>query len=316
MNKFEKLVEFILNEEEEQAQDLFHEIVVEKSREIYNELSMNESEDQTDDFVSDIEADELGDDMHTDDDMDDDMDMDDNEDMDMDDEDMDDDTEELEDRVVDLEAELDALKAEFDAMMSDSDGDGDIDGHEHDMDDDEEEVEEELDMFEDDDEDDEDMDEDMVREYTEKVGGDQYHKFGKMGDNGANAKSVVAGKNDMGGTTSNIVKGGTATGGKAKAPKDMNTGNINVPGGKAGNAFSKNTNQVKKMNESISDDPRYMERIELAASVFSALVKQTSGERYEVLANRVLANVFDLESEDEIEELRSDFDHYVERSTV
>ena len=66
MNKFEKLVEFIINEDEEKAQELFHEIVVEKSREIYNDL-VNESEDQTDDFVADIEADEYGTDMHAED---------------------------------------------------------------------------------------------------------------------------------------------------------------------------------------------------------------------------------------------------------
>jgi hypothetical protein len=42
----------------------------------------------------------------------------------------------------------------------------------------------------------------------------------KGGDNGANAKSPVAGKNDMGGTASNIAKGGEEKGGKAPAVKD------------------------------------------------------------------------------------------------
>jgi len=85
-----------------------------------------------------------------------------------------------------------------------------------------------------------------VREYVEKVGN------AKMGDNGANTKSIVAGKNDMGGTTANIVRGDTANDGEVGAgrkikgsaltdqnPKEDNAGNINVPGGKAGNAFSK-----------------------------------------------------------------------------
>lgn len=224
MNKFEKLVEYIINENEEKAQDLFHEIVVEKSREIYNDL-VSESEDQTDDFVSDIEADEYGTDMHAEDD-----DMDDMEnDMDDDNDEQEDaDVEEIEDRVVDLEAELDALKAEFDAMMADEDGDGDIDGHEHDEEA-EEEVEEEF-TFEAEEEDDnddeeEEVDEGMVREYTEKVATPkgEDHK----------ADSAVAGKNDMGGTTANIAQGGTETGGKVKAPQQMNTGNRNVPGGKA-----------------------------------------------------------------------------------
>jgi len=83
-----------------------------------------------------------------------------------------------------------------------------------------------------------------VREYVEKVAP------AKMGDNGVNAKSIVAGKNDMGGTTANILSGkngapGSETGelkgsGLLKGkPTEDNAGNINVPGGKAGNAFSK-----------------------------------------------------------------------------
>ena len=56
-----------------------------------------------------------------------------------------------------------------------------------------------------------------------------------MGDNGANAKSVVAGANNMGGTTANIAKGGSADekGTGASAPKQDSAGNVNVPGGKA-----------------------------------------------------------------------------------
>ena len=48
------------------------------------------------------------------------------------------------------------------------------------------------------------------------------------------AKSPVAGKNDMGGTASNIAKGSAEEkGGSAMAPKEDNMGNVNVPGGKA-----------------------------------------------------------------------------------
>ena len=78
------------------------------------------------------------------------------------------------------------------------------------------------------------------REYIEKV------TMPKHGDDGVNTKSPVAGKNDMGGTTANIAKGGTepesasTKGGLLNpSPKEDNAGNINVPGGKAGNAFSK-----------------------------------------------------------------------------
>ena len=72
-----------------------------------------------------------------------------------------------------------------------------------------------------------------------------------MGDNGTNTKSIVAGKNDMGGTASNIAQSKTESGVEAnkgqlqgsslikQTPTEDNAGNINVPGGKAGNAFSK-----------------------------------------------------------------------------
>jgi hypothetical protein len=212
MNKFEQLVEFIINEDEAKAQELFHEIVVEKSREIYNQLV--KEADETDDFVSDIEADEDGDNMDMDMDMDDDMDN-----MDMDDDHHADvgGNEEVEDRIVDLEAALDELKAEFDAMMA---------GDENEMEADDEEVEEadDFDFFGEADE--EEEEDDMVREYVEKVAAPkgEDHK----------ATSPVAGKNDMGGTTSNMVKGGTENGRTAPKAQQMSTGNKNVPGGKQG----------------------------------------------------------------------------------
>jgi hypothetical protein len=77
-----------------------------------------------------------------------------------------------------------------------------------------------------------DMEESMIREYVDKVA------LPKHGDNGSNTKSPVAGKNDMGGTTANIVKGGeSATGGTTGGLLKPTTakqdgGNVNVPGGK------------------------------------------------------------------------------------
>ena len=66
----------------------------------------------------------------------------------------------------------------------------------------------------------------QMREYVEKVAEP------KGEDN--KAKSPVAGKNDMGGTASNIAKGSAEEkGGSAMAPKEDNMGNVNVPGGKA-----------------------------------------------------------------------------------
>jgi hypothetical protein len=83
---FEKLIEYIINDETEKAQELFHQYVVSQSREIYNELvaedEMSDEEDEdkmeenivdeystdeTDTMMSDISADEEGMDQEDDD---------------------------------------------------------------------------------------------------------------------------------------------------------------------------------------------------------------------------------------------------------
>ena len=43
MNKFEKLIEFIINDEDQKARELFHDIVVEKSRDIYESIMDEEN---------------------------------------------------------------------------------------------------------------------------------------------------------------------------------------------------------------------------------------------------------------------------------
>ena len=48
MNKFEQLLDYIVNEEKEKAEELFHEIVVEKSRDIYESLIAEETEEEMD----------------------------------------------------------------------------------------------------------------------------------------------------------------------------------------------------------------------------------------------------------------------------
>ena len=47
MNKYEKLIEYIINENEQKARELFHEIVVEKSRDIYESLMDEEQMGET-----------------------------------------------------------------------------------------------------------------------------------------------------------------------------------------------------------------------------------------------------------------------------
>ena len=49
-SKFEQLLDYLVNEEHERANELFHEIVVEKSREIYeNLIAEEESEEDEED---------------------------------------------------------------------------------------------------------------------------------------------------------------------------------------------------------------------------------------------------------------------------
>jgi hypothetical protein len=311
-NKFEEMLERLVNEDRAGAEELFHEIVVEKSREIYQSIieAEEEEDEEVDEAAEDDEDDEELDEAsyEDEDDLDemfgldefapgdgsdaamgmggdatDDM----MGDIGMDDGDMDDDDmgdeDDVDNRLADLEDALEELKAEFDALMSDEEGDeDDMD----DMDDMDMDMDDEADDMDDMDMDDEaddmgDMDKkesfafeakkmnakmkadaakkkadaakktqkktagEEMREYVEKVGGQQYNQFGKMGDNGSNSKSIVAGKNDMGGSTQNIVRGDTEAGVEAnkgqlkgsslikQKPQDMRTGNVNVPGGNA-----------------------------------------------------------------------------------
>lgn len=45
MNKFEQLIEYVINDEEQKARELFHDIVVGKSREIYESIMAEEAEE-------------------------------------------------------------------------------------------------------------------------------------------------------------------------------------------------------------------------------------------------------------------------------
>ena len=238
-SKFEALIEHILNDNTEAAKELFHDIVVEKSREIYTDLVREESEsesegsegsegsedvkeavvdeiggDAADDMIDDIESDEAG------------MGMDaaaDELGSEMGDEgseeageEMGD--EEVEDRIVDLEAALDELKAEFDKLMSDEEASHAEAGDE--MGDEMPEMPAEG----------------MVREYVEKA------PAPVKSESGVNAHSVVAGKNDMGGTAKNLVQGGEAKG--AATPKSGDMGAVD-PREAGKNAFEKKAPAAK-----------------------------------------------------------------------
>ena len=63
--KFEQLIELIINENEEQAKALFHDIVVEKSREIYESMMDEETMEegmggQVGDLLDEINVEEEG----------------------------------------------------------------------------------------------------------------------------------------------------------------------------------------------------------------------------------------------------------------
>jgi hypothetical protein len=151
MNKYEQLMEYIISGEEAKAKGIFHEIVVARSREIYESI-MDEHDpavhgrNDVEGLVDEITADEVG--MHEDD-MDMDMGMGDEPGMDdgmggdepgMGDEhgmdggmgDEAGEHEEIEDRVMDLEDAIDELKAEFEKLMGGESGE-DHEGGDEDM---------------------------------------------------------------------------------------------------------------------------------------------------------------------------------------
>jgi hypothetical protein len=134
--KFEALIDMIINENEEQAKALFHDIVVEKSREIYESMMDEELDEgmggQVGDLLDEINAEEEG--MTEEEDLEIDSGDDEEEIVDIDaDEFADEESEEgeLEDRVVDLEDKLDQLMAEFEEIMGgDAGGEEDFGGEE------------------------------------------------------------------------------------------------------------------------------------------------------------------------------------------
>ena len=151
-NRFEQLIEYVINDEDAKAKELFHQIVVEKSRQIYENLMQEEDLDednamgmepteidtdmdeghdmmggsQTADLIDDVEAEESGmqegeDDAEFDDEAED---AGDDLTGDLESEhDMGGDEPASKDDVMNLEDKLDQLMAEFENMMGGQDGD-------------------------------------------------------------------------------------------------------------------------------------------------------------------------------------------------
>jgi len=226
----EQMLEHLVNGEEQKAEELFHSYVVSKSREIYEDLIESEIKDDEEEDDEDVEEgfDELA--VEADDEMD----LDDNDETDDlaaslgdsdDEEDMSDKSED--ELFQDLNAIVDELQAKFDQQQGNDDDMGDMGG-------DDEEVKDDFEL-------------ETVREYVEKVPAGHGAEKKGAAEKADNTKSTIDNmKNDMGGTTANLRGGeakeaskGTAGGLANNKPQDMKTGNINVPGGKAGGAFSK-----------------------------------------------------------------------------
>ena len=249
-SKFEQLIEYVINDEEQKARELFHDIVVEKSREIYENLMDEDAEEQEESIEEDAEeqeesveegmdsfggdaSDDLIDDVETEEQG---MPMEDDEEFDNNAEeaghdlthDMEQDHDgegNIEDRVVDLEDKLDELMSEFEALMGGDEGDDGIDS-------------------------------DLAGDEGEPLGGDALAQddtqaFGdeqgmmenvqldkvatpKMGDDGANNKSVVAFNSGAKGMQGAPVKmtGDTAQGRSAPKTGDLPQAGTfkNVPG--------------------------------------------------------------------------------------
>ena len=265
-NQFEAMLEALINEDQETAKEIFHNIVVAKSREIYEELlsedfdleeaskdeddneNKEDKDDRSDEAFGADDSEEPADDSEEepadDDSEEDDVGGDATDDMigdvtDGEDEGSDLSDEEQTDRIMDLEDALEELKAEFEQLMAGEEGEPEMGADDMGMD-----AEPEMDGGMGDmgmDAPEKPVDElQRFMEYVDKVA------LPKHGDNGANTRSAVAGKNDMGGTTANIAKsfstekGGTQGGLANPSAKVDDAGNINKPGGNAGKtAFKK-----------------------------------------------------------------------------
>jgi hypothetical protein len=252
-NILEQMLGHLVNDDKQKAEELFHEYVVAKSREIYEQLIEAEMDDEEKEdpenkkvdeesevdeesdldeefediaFEGDDEDNPFGSDEKTDDlagEM--------GPEEEGEDEFADKDPEEL---FQDLDSIVDELQAKFDAMNGGDDMGGDDMGG---MDD---EMKDDFDLA-------------TVREYVEKVpAGHGAEKKGQGEKADGSATGLKFQKNDMGGTSANILSGKDGQDGgypgagstikgssllKGK-PQLQDGGNVNTPGAKNGNAFS------------------------------------------------------------------------------
>jgi hypothetical protein len=152
MNRFEQLIEYVINDEEAKARELFHDIVVEKSRQIYEDIMAEEELDEAEDIEESDDLEEGDESLMADVEMEEESDMNmeaegdeepmggDSQNDFIDDVEAGDDSEfgsdedsgdepATKDDIMNLEDKLDQLMAEFEDLMGGDDlGDGDGDG--------------------------------------------------------------------------------------------------------------------------------------------------------------------------------------------
>ena len=226
--KFEQLIDLIINENEEQARALFHDIVVEKSREIYEDIMSDEMDEgmnpggQVGQMMDEISAEEEG--MTEEEEEE--IDFDDEGDDDIVDIEADDDMagDGSEDRLVSIEDKLDQLMAEFEEIMGN--GDAEMGGDESDAEFDDQAEE-----------DGEDLTHDMEQDHDEEGAMMEAITLKKVsvthGDNGQNTKSTSLANSGQAGMDSRPVKFSGASETVPTSPKGPS------------NFYSKGETQVK-----------------------------------------------------------------------
>jgi hypothetical protein len=247
----QQMLESLVNDDQAKAEELFHEYVVQQSREIYesmidSEIAEEEEKEEDEDEVKEASDEEKEEEDKVEENFED-MAYEGDDEMDLDSEDPTDDLAgELggeddmegedkgeEDLFQDLEAIVDELQAKFDELKGHEEGEDEM----GDMGDDEGgnpfAKQEGIDDLE------------TVREYVEKVpAGHGAEKKGQAEKAEGNGGGLKFSKNDMGGASLKFGQEGgsdkgTAGGLAGNKAKEDNAGNINVPGAKNGNAFSK-----------------------------------------------------------------------------
>lgn len=215
-----KVLEYLVNEEREKASDLLHDIFVEKAKNHWSALS--ESDESVEDDIQEEDLDETYD---AEDDIEEAVDAYDAEEDFLSDIESDEDEIDQEEVFGEDEDDMDADDAEMDlAMDMEDEGEEAEEGEaEEAMANVEDAIAELRAAFADlmgDDEAEDEAEEDTVEGLGEGAELSAVNATMANGED-SNAKSPVAGKNDMGGTAVDMAGGAAETGGKAPAPKDM-----------------------------------------------------------------------------------------------